>query len=308
MGETRNIHSNKKISLVLGSGGARGITHIGAIRCLEAHGYEIKSIAGSSMGALIGGIHATGKLDIFQEWITALDKTDIFQLLDFSFGRGGLVKGEKIIDVLLKMIGEYQIEDLPIRYTAVATDVEREKEIWFTTGPLFEAIRSSISIPSLFTPHYYRGMKLMDGGLLNPVPITPTVGDGYDLTIAINLNAILSKNNERNVVEEPVKKESTNKFQDKFNQFLTDVLPQKKVIEAPEFLTDKFNLLDIMSHSMDIMQNAITQSKLSVARPDIMIDIPRDVSGIFDFHKANELIEIGYKLTEEALNNWEANH
>ena len=109
-------------------------------------------------------------------------------------------------------------------------------------------------------------------------------------------------------MEEPVKKESTNKFQDKFNQFLTDVLPQKKVIEAPEFLTDKFNLLDIMSHSMDIMQNAITQSKLSVARPDIMIDIPRDVSGIFDFHKANELIEIGYKLTEEALNNWEANH
>ncbi|HFQ92040.1 MAG TPA: serine protease, partial [Chromatiales bacterium] len=137
--------TRKRISLVLGSGGARGLAHIGIIECLTQNGYEIRSIAGSSMGALIGGIYAMGKLDVYTRWVTALEKLDVIRLLDFSFGSNGLFKGQRIIDELRPLIGDGNIEDLPIKFTAVATDLDEEKEVLFTSGPLFEAVRASIS-------------------------------------------------------------------------------------------------------------------------------------------------------------------
>lgn len=181
--------SGPTLSLVLGSGGARGYAHVGVIEELLAQGYEIRSIAGSSMGALVGGVYAAGKLNEYRDWVSSLQKLDVLRLVDWSWRGGGLIKGERIIGALKELIGEMDIEQLPIPYTAVAVDIDAEREVWFSRGSLFEAIRASISIPTVFRPHYYEGRRLVDGGLLNPVPITPTLRDFTDYTFAVDVNA-----------------------------------------------------------------------------------------------------------------------
>ncbi|MGB5602030.1 MAG: patatin-like phospholipase family protein, partial [Gammaproteobacteria bacterium] len=195
----------RTVSLVLGAGGARGYAHIGVIGWLQDHGFDIQSIAGSSMGALIGGIYAAGKLDTYTEWIRALEQTDVLQLLDLSFGSSGLFKGERIIQTLRDLIGDHNIEDLPLSFTAVATDLDAEKEVWLSKGPLFDALRASIAMPTLFTPFQYEGRRLVDGGLVNPVPIAPTLRDMTDLTIAVNLSgrgeAVLEQPGEARVTD-----------------------------------------------------------------------------------------------------------
>ena len=179
------------VSLVLGSDGARGLAHIGIIHELQASGYEIRSISGCSMGALVGGIFAAGKLDDFEHWVKAITKVDIVSLLDIAWQKHGLVKGDKIINTLIELVGDRTIEELPIPYTAVAADVRNEKEIWINSGRLFDAIRASISLPLFFTPVAYKDRHLIDGGVLNPVPIAPTFNDDTDLTIAVNLGGPL---------------------------------------------------------------------------------------------------------------------
>jgi NTE family protein len=176
------------ISLALGSGGARGYAHIGAIEELCSQGFDIRSVSGCSMGALIGGIYAAGKLDVYRDWVKALQRFDVLRLLDWTF-RGGLIKGDRIISKLRDLIGDVNIEDLPISYTAVAVDLMAQREVWFSRGSLFDAIRASIAIPAVLRPHHYQGRTLVDGGLLNPVPITPTLRDLTDCTIAIDVNA-----------------------------------------------------------------------------------------------------------------------
>lgn len=190
--------NEKTVSLVLGSGGARGLAHIGVIHWLKENGFKIESISGCSMGALIGGVYATGKLDDFERWVNAITKLDIVTLLDLSWGRTGLIKGDKIINTLIDLVGDQLIEDLPISYTAIASDVNSEKEIWIKSGKLFDAIRASISLPLFFTPFNYRGIDLIDGGVLNPVPIAPTFGDETDMTIAVNLGGKVEIKEEQN--------------------------------------------------------------------------------------------------------------
>jgi NTE family protein len=176
------------VSLVLGGGGARGLAHIGVIQWLTENGYAIRSIAGSSMGALVGGIYATGKLEVYAEWVAALERMDVVRLLDPSFGHAGLFKGERIMEVLRELIGDCSIEDLPVSFTAVATDLESGKEVWLREGKLFDAIRASIATPLVFTPFKYGERQLLDGGLVNPIPIAPTLNDTTDLTIAVSLS------------------------------------------------------------------------------------------------------------------------
>ena len=178
----------RTVSLVLGSGGARGFAHIGVIQALVKNGFDIRSIAGTSMGALVGGIYAAGRLDVYTRWVTALERGDVIRLLDFAFDRKGLFKGEKIINLLRDLIGDRNIEDLPVSFTAVATDLRTHKEVWLRRGPLFYAVRASISIPTIFTPFDYLDMQLVDGGLLDPIPIAPTLHDHNDLTVAVGLN------------------------------------------------------------------------------------------------------------------------
>ncbi|MDL0429645.1 alpha/beta hydrolase [Marinobacter sp. TBZ242] len=178
----------KTVALTLGSGGARGYAHIGAIEILVERGYEIIAISGCSMGALIGGVFAAGKMQDYKDWVTGLGQFDVLKLLDVTFNSVGAIRGEKIFSVVREMIGNTRIEDLPLAYTAVATDLLAHKEIWFQEGPLDQAIRASVAIPSVVTPLVLNGRVLVDGALLNPLPIIPTISSHADMVVAVNLS------------------------------------------------------------------------------------------------------------------------
>ena len=283
------------VSLVLGSGGARGLAHIGVINELEANGYEIKSISGCSMGALVGGIFAAGKLDEFEQWVRAITKVDIVSLLDIAWQKHGLVKGDKIINTLIDLVGDRMIEDLPMRYTAVAADVKREKEVWINSGRLFDAIRASISLPLFFTPVEYRSGHLIDGGVLNPVPIAPTFNDDTDLTVAVNLGGPLqaetiSKNSERRSAD------SDPSFQEKVSQFISDLQVAKKPRPSEDW-----SVYDIADQAFDAMQSTIARQKLAAYPPDINIEIARNACETLEFDRADEMIELGRQKASELL-------
>ncbi len=178
----------KTVALTLGSGGARGYAHIGAIEVLVERGYDIIAISGCSMGALIGGVFAAGKMKDYKDWVTGLGQFDVLKLLDVSLSSAGAIRGEKIFSVVRDMIGNTRIENLPLSYTAVATDLLGHKEIWFQEGSLHQAIRASVAIPSVVTPVVLNGRVLVDGALLNPLPIIPTISSHADLIVAVNLS------------------------------------------------------------------------------------------------------------------------
>mgnify|MGYP006174499949 CR=1 FL=1 len=192
----------KRVALVLGSGGARGYAHIGVIEEIERRGYDIACIAGCSMGAVVGGIYSAGKLDEYRDWIESLDYLDVLRLVDVSF-RLGAIRGEKVFGQIRKIVGEINIEDLRIPYTAVAADLTNQQEIWFQEGCLHQAMRASAAIPSLFTPVMQGNRMLVDGGILNPLPIVPVVSSHCDLIIAVNLNATNQKQYQLPVIERP---------------------------------------------------------------------------------------------------------
>jgi NTE family protein len=192
----------KRVALVLGSGGARGYAHIGVIEEIERRGYDIACIAGCSMGAVVGGIYAAGKLDDYRDWIESLDYLDVLRLVDVSF-RLGAIRGEKVFGQIRKIVGEINIEDLRIPYTAVATDLTNQQEIWFQEGCLHQAMRASAAIPSLFTPVMQGNRMLVDGGILNPLPIVPVVSSHCDLIIAVNLNSTNQRHYKLPVIQRP---------------------------------------------------------------------------------------------------------
>ncbi|UMZ10236.1 patatin-like phospholipase family protein [Pseudomonas sp. MPFS] len=193
---------NKRVALVLGSGGARGYAHIGVIEEIEKRGYEIACIAGCSMGAVVGGIYSAGKLAQYRQWIESLDYLDVLRLVDVSF-RLGAIRGEKVFGQIRKIVGDVNIEDLRIPYTAVATDLTNQQEIWFQEGCLHQAMRASAAIPSLFTPVMQGNRMLVDGGLLNPLPIVPVVSSHCDLIIAVNLNSTNQRHYQLPVIQRP---------------------------------------------------------------------------------------------------------
>ncbi len=289
---------NKTVSLVLGSGGARGLAHIGVIHWLEENGYDIRSISGCSMGALIGGIYACDKLDVFEEWVRAISKLDIIRLLDVAWGKQGLVEGDRIITALRELVGDRPIEDLPIEYTAVAADITREKEVWLKHGSLFDAIRASISLPLFFTPFEMNGMKLLDGGILNPVPIAPTFEDTTDLTIAINLGAPPSGNPQPAVKTEPVDANDSpmDSLHAKINNFIEDLKNRNPLDDA-----GSWKMLSIADQTFDAMQGAIARQKLAAYPPDHTIMIARDACGTLEFDRADEMITLGYETAARIL-------
>lgn len=292
-----NQHQGKRVSLVLGSGGARGLAHIGVIHWLDEQGYRIESIAGASMGALVGGIYAAGKLDAYRDWVCALRRADVLRFLDLSFSVGGLLKGDRIMDTLREMVGEHAIEDLPLAFTAVATDIERQREVWITRGPLFDAIRASIAVPTIFTPHQYQGLTLVDGGLLNPVPIAPTFRDFTDLTIAVDLNGDpLPPAQPERVAPEEQTEGAVADLRSRIQQFLDHI--GDNLLEPRQGDLDVFELV---SRSFDTMQNTIAAMKLATYAPDVVVHVPRDACGPHEFHRAREMIALGHRLAAEKI-------
>ena len=290
---------SKTVSLVLGSGGARGLAHIGVIDWLNENGYQIQSIAGSSIGALIGGMYAAGKLDVYAQWVMALEKMDVIRLLDISFARKSLFKGNRVIEVLREMIGDYEIENLPISYTAVATDLHEQQEVWFNQGSLFDAIRASIAIPTIFTPHNYMGKTFLDGSLVNPVPIAPTLNDTTDITIAVDLNGkSQSKPVEETKIEDKVIHGDGNvdSYHQRIIQFINSLQSSPKAPAAKDL-----TLYEIIAKSMETMQAKITRLQLAAYSPDVVVVIPTNTCSFYEFYRAKELIDFGYQKAEEHL-------
>jgi NTE family protein len=290
-----STEQEKTISLVLGSGGARGLAHIGVIRELEASGFRIAAISGCSIGALVGGIYAAGKLDEFESWINAITKVDIVTLLDLSWGRNGLVKGDKIINTLVDLVGDKTIEELPIPFTAVATDLENEKEVWINSGSLFDAIRASISLPLFFTPVPYKQTHLIDGGVLNPVPIAPTFDDGTDITVAINLGGPLDKSFEE-VVDEPPPAADLSPFRKKVRRYI-----DKWQADDGDGDGKDWSVYDVANMAFDAMQGTIARQKLAAYPPDVVIEIARNACGTLEFDRASQMIELGRQKTRDCI-------
>jgi NTE family protein len=283
------------VSLVLGSGGARGLAHIGVIREIEASGLEIGAISGCSIGALIGGIYAAGKLDEFERWICAITRMDIMALLDLSWGKSGLVKGDKIIGTLVDLVGDRRIEELPIPFTAIATDIESEKEVWISSGRLFDAIRASISLPLFFTPVTYKQTQLIDGGVLNPVPIAPTFYDQTDLTLAVNLGGPPEKSVEQSLEKSPPEVELS-----PFRKNIRRYIDKWKSDDGGGDEKDR-GVYDVANMAFDAMQSTIARQKLAVYPPDIVIEIPRNACRTLEFDRAAEMIELGRRRARDCL-------
>lgn len=278
----------KTISLVLGSGGARGYAHIGVIEVLLKEGYEIKSISGSSMGAFVGALYACGKLEEFKSWVLSLEFFDVLKLVDFSFEKSGIIKGDKVFDIIEEMIGDIQIEELPISYTAVATDLITQKEVWFQKGSLLDAVKASVAIPTIFTPKKIGNKLLVDGGVLNPLPTVPLLSDSTDLMIAVNLNGDIAP-----LKQLKKKEEDQNTFKQKLSKFLGDNLFLKKEKSISYFT--------VLSQTIEATQNLITRYELAAHQPDLIIDIPKNICDFYDFDEAKEVIEMGREIAQKKL-------
>lgn len=282
------------VSLVLGSGGARGLAHIGVIQWLTAQGYEIRSIAGSSIGALVGGIHAARKLEVYAEWVSALERMHVLRLLDPTFGRNGLIKGDRIIGVLRELIGDYAIEDLPLSFTAVAADLETGEEVWLREGRLFDAIRASIATPLVFTPVQHGARTLFDGALVNPLPVAATLDDATDLTIAVSLNGPPMRRATPAASSAPLNGSA-------HPRRIRGFVDRLALTRKPELRTR--GLFDVAMTSMQTMHDTIARLKLAGCAPDLTVEIARDACGYHEFWRAQELIALGRERVAQALAN-----
>jgi len=280
------------VSLVLGSGGARGLAHIGVIQWLTENGYAIRSISGTSMGALVGGIYATSKLEVYAEWVLALERMHVLRLLDPTIGRPGIFKGERIISVLRDLIGDCDIEELPIAFTAVATDLDSGQEVWLRSGRLFDAIRASIATPMVFTPVKHGHRTLIDGAVVNPVPIAPTLDDATDLTIVVDLSGA-PELRPLPLISQSLIGDSS--YRRRILKFVESVRPPRGRKEPSR------GLLDVAFTAMQTMQDTIADLKLSAYSPDVIVEIPRNACGFFEFWRAEELIALGRERAARAF-------
>lgn len=259
----------KDVALVLSSGGAKGLAHIGAIEELETHGYHISSIAGCSMGALIGGVYAAGKLEEFREWMKTVDKKKMLELTDFSLSLNHLVKGKKIIEAIMEFVPDVAIEDLPIPFCVVATDLKAGKEVLITKGSLFQAIRASISIPSFYEPVQRDDMILVDGGIVNPTPLNRVQRQPEDILVGIDV--------------------SGHDYKAQWEEH------------------QNLNYYTVLSRSSSLMihQNSLLMAK--IMKPDIFVGVQMGQYGIFDYDKSEEIIAIGRLKTALAISQYEEN-
>lgn len=281
------------VSLVLGGGGARGYAHIGVIEALEARGYSIQGVAGSSMGALVGGLYAAGALDTYKEWVMGLSRLQIIALLDVTFSLGA-IRGNRLLDKLVELAGDPAIESLAIPFTAVATDIIHHKEVWFQRGSLQEAIRASIAVPGVFQPVVKDHRVLVDGGVLNPLPIVPVVALRSDLIIAVDLNGTPPLPD----VELPSTSAAGSAHED-------HPLAEMAREEEPPAPLNLDSNLDIIMSSIEVMQGALSQYKIAGYPPDLLIQVPTDVCQFHDFHRAKEVIKAGWTAANEYLDRLE---
>ncbi|MDN6180479.1 MAG: patatin-like phospholipase family protein [Halomonas subglaciescola] len=312
-----------KVALVLGSGGARGYAHIGVIEAMEARGFEIISISGCSMGAVVGGIYAAGKLSEYRDWVCSLDYLDVLRLVDVTWSPMGAMRANKVMEKLDALIHDIQLEDLSIPLTTVATDMIRQREVWFQHGPLLRAIRASIAVPGVITPVTLGDQVLVDGGLLNPLPIMPVLAaHKADIVMAVNATAHspqpVSLEEMLPAAEVSVEQEVAGESGETVGRWMRDVrratqrlwhglgsLADDKDADATSDAEARgkreWGKLDMILQSFDITQAALAKYKIAGYPPDILVEVPKTVCSAYEFHRASELIRLGRHLADEAL-------
>lgn len=391
----------KTVALVLGSGGARGMAHIGVIEEIEARGYEVVSVSGCSIGAIVGAFYSAKKLDVFTEWARSLNYLNVLRLVDFSFISNGAIRGDKLFSVLSEMLGDIKIEDLETPYTAVATDLISSKEVWFQRGSLEQAMRASAAIPGLIQPVEYENRLYVDGGVLNPLPIAASVSAHADYIIAVDLSADvpipvikdaqqleaeakklaqekekfeqaaelqaeqqeLEKEQEqalqnqqdvqgnelslesvdavdngavgKDAVEKGAAESGVAEIKDKITSKLKHITPDTVAPNAwlnsmvnkasdwfssdeaeggdaakakAEISGSKMGKLGILYQMFEVMQTSLSQYKIAGYPPDLLVKIPKDCVEMYEFYRAEELIEIGRHIAKEALDAFEQGH
>jgi len=279
----------KSVALVLSGGGSRGLAQIGAIYELEKQGFRITSVAGSSIGAVIGGLYAMGKLDEYTQWVSTFNMRDVWGFMDFTLTRHGLIKGERVFDKMKTFIPDMNIENMPIPYAAVATDILNEKEVVFAKGSFYSAARASVAIPAIFTPVKHEDTILVDGGVLNPVPIKHVVRNKEDLLVVINL---YGKKYAHAKQKENEQAGNNGKLNGIMKSLSTLVSTGDK---------DSVGYYSLLSMTTSSMICRIAEMSIEQFKPDILINIPHDSAKTFEFYKANELIEMGKKAAKKAL-------
>jgi len=276
----------KSVALVLSSGGSRGLAHIGVINELGKQGFQITSVSGSSIGSVIGGLYAMGKIQEYTEWISSFNKRDVLGFMDFTLATNGLLKGERVFDKMKTFIPDMNIEDMSIPFAAVATDILHEKEVVFTKGSFYEAARASIAIPAVFTPVKCSDTILVDGGVLNPIPIEHVLRKNGDILIVVNLYS-------EKKVDIPKEKNTDNGYLNRLiNPLLTLISTGDKSSKG---------YYSLLSSTTSAMIHKIAKMSIEKHKPDMIINIPYDSANTFDFFKAKELIELGEKVAAEAI-------
>jgi NTE family protein len=304
--------AGKRVALALGSGGARGYAHIGVIDELHERGYEIVGIAGSSMGALVGGLQAAGRLGEFADWAKSLTQRAVLRLLDPSIAAAGVLRAEKILDAVRDILGEVTIEELPIPYTAVSTDLLSGRSVWLQRGPVDAAIRASIAIPGVITPHVFDGRLLADGGILDPLPMAPIAAVNADLTIAVSLSGSEAGGRYEPTDTEP---RATTEWLSRMWRSTTALFERTGTAseEAADELVEvskdeplpRLGSFEVMNRTIDIAQAALARHTLAAYPPDVLVEVPRTACRSLEFYRAAEVIDIGRELAASVLDDLE---
>lgn len=289
--------TSKNVALVLSSGGARGYAHIGAINILKKYGFNITSVAGTSMGALVGGMYAAGKLSEFEQWVLSLDMKEVLRLTDFTLSNKGLIKGRKVFERIKQIVPECNIEDLQIPYCAVATDIINGSETVFYKGNLYEAIRASVSIPTVFQPYLIDDRLFVDGGVLNPVPVNRVNRSEDDLLVVVDVSANIPGKKNHQTIEQPASDNHT----DNWYSGQLKLLREKLNIAIPAKKNEYLGILTLSERTISTMMRRITELTLETNKPDIYISISRDSFGTYDLYKGKDIIEEGETAAEQAI-------
>lgn len=321
-----------RVAVALGSGGARGYAHIGVIDELRGRGHDIVGVSGSSMGALVGGLTAAGKIDEFADWAKTLTQRAVLRLLDPSITAAGVLRAGKILDAVREMLGEVTIEDLPIPYTAVTTDLIAGKSVWLQRGPVDAAIRASIAIPGIIAPHVLDGRLLADGGILDPLPMAPIAAINADITVAVSLggaeatprreepadaeprptgewlnrllrstSAVLDTNAARTILDTPAARSMLNRFGAGPEPDTGGEADDQLVDNAKDIAVPKLGSFEVMNRTIEIAQAALARHQLANYPPDVLVEVPRSACRSLDFHRAAELIDVGHERAARAL-------
>ncbi|MCD6091326.1 MAG: patatin-like phospholipase family protein [Bacteroidales bacterium] len=276
----------KNVALVLSGGGARGIAHIGVIEELEKQGFEIKSISGTSMGALVGGIYATGKMQEYKNWMYTLNKLEVFNLVDFNIGIQGLIKGDRVFKKMKEFIPDRNIEDLEIPYAAVAADIINNKEVVFTEGSVYNAVRASVAIPTVFTPVKTDEGLLVDGGVVNNIPVNRVKRTPDDILVVVNVSAHIPVY--KPIISEKERDRKESVYQKKVSEFKNHL---QKI--NPLNNDKKIGYFDLINKTINLMIYHNAYVSFEQQPPDIMIEVSHNSCGTMDFYKAEEMVEIG---------------